>query len=140
MKRLIRTIRLPLIVEIANSILIQLFGKSSILLYFSWAVTVSVIFWGGFLVIKEKWGTLLRATCVGPVILILGFMLIGGLYNAITGDFTQVMKSVKIDMNPRLVYLVGVVISTLMFLPLAGLISLLGAVIGRKSGTEKGEA
>jgi hypothetical protein len=132
MKRQIQALRWPLIIEIVNSIILQVSGRSSIILFLSWCITITIIFWSGWLIIKKKWGTLLRAACSGPMILILGFTLIGGAYNVITGDFSHVGKALKIDINPRLAYLGGVVLSTLAVLPLAALISWLGGVIGRR--------
>ncbi len=84
------------------------------------------------MITKEKWGTLARAASVGPIIIILGFTLIGGIYNLMTGDFTHAAIVVKSNVNPRLLYFSGVVISTIMFLPIVASISFLGGILGRK--------
>jgi hypothetical protein len=133
MKTLLQTIRWPLLIEIANALLVQLLPTSTTaLLVISWAITISIIFWGGWLVLKENWGTLLRAASVGPIILIFGFTLIGGLYNLVTGDFSNIKTTSMKDINPRILYLGGVVVSTLMVVPVVALISLFGGVLSRK--------
>jgi hypothetical protein len=132
MKKLLHTIRWPLMIEIVNSILVQTLGNSTVFLAFSWAITITIIFWGGWLVIKEQWGTLLHAASVGPILTILGVTLIGGIYNLATRDFNHVVTTIKTDINPRFLYFGGVVVSTLVFVPVVALISLFGGILGRK--------
>jgi len=77
------------------------------------------------------------AACAGPIILLLGFVLVAVLYNLITADFSAVAESAKhtwVKDSPRLAYLVFVLVSTTLFMPLAALVSVLGGVIGRKFG------
>lgn len=131
MKKILHTLRWLLLIEIVNVLLIQFLEQTTALLIISWSVTISIIFWGGWLIIKTEWGTLARAAFVGPIILIC-FMLIGGLYNLATGDFSDLAKPKKIDINPRILYVGGVVISTIMVVPIAALISLIGGILGRK--------
>ena len=136
MKRFLITIRWALLIEVLNSLLGQLLRPHLGYVPFH-AVTIAVLFWSGWLVTKKQRGSLAHAAWAGPVILVLGFMLVGVLYNLITGDFSEVGQGANVSWvkdSPRLAYLVAVLGSTILFLPLAALVSVLGGVIGRKVG------
>lgn len=127
------TIRWPLIVEAINSILVQAIGGTTV--FIGHAISFAVVFWGGWLVGRERWGTLAHAAWVGPVVWLLGFTIVAGLVGSLTGDFSEVEETLAgtwAESQPHLAYFAGVVIAATLFTPFAVLISLFGGVVGKK--------
>ena len=98
-------------------------------------VTLAVIFWSGLLTAGREGVSLAQAAWAGPVVLIVGHVLIRVVYLALTGGFAVFAEKVKeegVAVNPTLGFLGMIVLGTIVFLPLAAVVSLLGGVVRRK--------
>jgi len=141
MKRFILKIRMPLIAELFNSVLAQLLGTEYGFLVFP-LFTAAIAFWAGFLIAKESWGSLAHAGWAGPFILILG-ILVASASLAISPPFSAAelegiaarVRYTWVMEYPRLTALLGFAIASVVIMPVAALISVLGGLLGKHSKT-----
>lgn len=135
MKHYLFAMRLPLIVAVANA------GA----FHFTWSapgatvlfnvVRIVVALWAGYAIVKAKRGTVLIASFAGPIVLFIDHVLIGGTLGALTYNFSQVPSNVlegtPFPNHPHLAYFLGIVVSFLMFFPIAMAIAAGGGILAK---------
>lgn len=134
MKRYLYAIRLPLLVALANAVMYQFVWTAPGGAIAFNVIRVAVVLWGGYAIVKSKTGTVAIASFAGPVLLLVD-VLIAGTFGVTTHDFSQIPGSIlegtAFQNYPRLAYLLGMLISFLMFFPIAMAIAAGGALLAK---------
>ncbi len=143
MLRYFSTIKMPLILLILNAIIYQFinigFGYFGPIL-FNFVRIIAVI-WAAWLLVDRKGNSVSAASLVGPLFLFIDHVVLGGGLGLLTTDFSQLQFSGDEKLpfeSVEISYMAGILISFLMFFPVAVLFGALGgymAKMGSKSET-----
>lgn len=143
---LIKAIRLPISVEIFNSIIaLYIYPNSgdgsesgflTPLLVVSWSLTLIVVFWAGWIIGRAPTYRLWKTLAVGPVIASLGLIV------SVPGSFSEWDSSVEHNLRaiggwvgeqPILAYWAIVAITTIIIvIPVLSAVSFLGSLVVRR--------
>ena len=127
----VQALKAPVILAIVNAFIVQLAGLGE---SFSWFHTglIVAMFWAGWRSNRQTWGNWKYAAMAGPIIFFIGLVVIGGTLQVLFSDFTAASQAAQgswAEHLPRLAYLLGLVIATVLVSPICLLISLVGGVL-----------
>lgn len=135
MKRYLYTIRFLIIAAVMNSLIYQFTWLTTGGLVVFSTVRIVIAIWAGYTIVKSKVGTVAIASFAGPILLFFDHVLIGGMLGVITHDFSQLPATVlaggPFQNQPRLAYLLGILMSFLMFFPVAMAVAAGGGLLAR---------
>lgn len=128
---------MPLIVLILNSIIYQFinirFGDFGPI-FFNFLRIIAVI-WAAWLLVDKKGSSVSAASLVGPLFLFIDHVVLGGGLGLLTTDFSQIQfgdeEKLPFD-SIQFSYLVGIIISFLMFFPVTMVFGVLGGYMAKK--------
>jgi len=98
-------------------------------------IRIGLVFWAGWLVMHAEWGSISLAALAGPLVTFFDHILLGAIIGTLTADYSRIPVEIlqrSSFQNPRTAYLVGILISYVMFLPVAACISAGAGYIARK--------
>lgn len=135
MKQYLYTIRFPIIAALVNSLIYQFtWPTTGGLVVFS-TIRILIAIWAGYAIVKSKVGAVAIASFAGPILLFFDHVFIGGTLGVITHDFSQLPANVlagsPFENQPRLAYFLGVLLSFLMFFPVAMAVAAGGGLLAR---------
>ncbi len=136
MNKYLTTLRIPLIVLIINAIIYQLvhvgFGYFGPIVFNS--IRIIVVVWAAWLLVEKTGNSIASASFVGPLFLFIDHVILGGGLGILTTNFTQM----NVNGTEKLMFesmeasfLSGILISYLMFFPVAIMFGALGGYLGR---------
>ena len=136
MLRYLSIIRMPLIVLIFNALIyhfinIGFVGFGPILFNF---IRIITVIWAAWLLVDKEVYSIVSASLVGPFFLFIDHVVLGGGLGLLTTDFSQIHLNGEENLlfeNVQLSFLAGIIISFLMFFPVAMLFGVLGGYMAK---------
>jgi len=124
-------LRWPAIVAAINALIAQVSGVDEGFSVFH-LISIGAMVWAGWRVNRELWGNLKLAALAGPIVFIVGLVLVGGGLHLVFGDFSTASIAAAgtwAETWPRFAYLMGLVLASVLVAPITALISVAGGVL-----------
>ena len=125
MKNYLSILKLPIVVLIVNSILLEYISGNAFGLIVFNITRIVIVVWAGRLLVEKGSLSIAVASFAGPFLLFLDHVLMGGVGGLLIHDFSDIQLDNPID-NPELTFFMGIIISYLMFFPIFMLFSAFG--------------
>lgn len=127
----IKALKAPFWLVVANAFIAQIAGAGMGLSPFL-LVLPAAMFWAGWRMNRELWGSRMAAAVVGPILFTVGLVLVGGTLQVLFGDFSSASAAASgswAEDWPRLAYWLGLVIASVLVSPVCVMISLSGGIL-----------
>lgn len=124
-------LKAPVILAAINALIVQMAGAGDSFGGFHAGLIIAML-WAGWRSNRQTWGNWKYAALAGPIVFFVGLVIVGGTLQVLFSDFTAASEAAKgtwAEHLPRMAYLMGLVLATVLVAPVCLIISLVGGVL-----------